>query len=159
MPRRLGPTVPETLRRLLAGDDLPARVGLTLLLLTVDEEGWPHSAMLSAGEVLAPSPDGPELRFALWATSSTTANLGRSGRGTLFSVVPPATYTLRVRARRLPDADVQGHPLALFGARVEEALEDVVTYAEVTSGIAFRLADPERTLAAWRESVEAMRRA
>lgn len=158
MPRSLGAKVPESLRPLLDGHDLEGSAGLTLLLLTTGESGWPHVAMLSAGEVLATA--GAEVRLALWAGSHTTANLERTGKATLMAVVPPATYYLRLVAGGPPrEASVGGHPRAVFVTEVEEALEDVVAYAEVTSGIRFDLPDREKVLAAWRGNLEAMRSA
>jgi len=154
MPRLLGGRVPEPLARLLDGEALEEKVGHTFLLLTADGSGWPHVAMLSVGEVVCPAPD--RLRLALWPRSHTTGNLERSNAAVLMAVLPPATYYLRLRCRRLPDMSVGDTPRAMFEAALEETLEDVVAYAEVTSGIGFRLTDPERTLAAWREAGAAL---
>lgn len=154
MPRRLEPTVPAALARLLDGRDLEAAVGLTLLLITASEDGWPRVAMLSAGEVLAPA--GGEVRLALWGGTHTTANLARTGQGTLMAVVPPATYYLRLRAAPPREASVGGHPRAIFVTAIEEAREDVVAYAEVTSGIEFSLVDRPATLKAWAANLKAM---
>src|SRR5207253_1291726 len=148
----------EAVRSLLGGARLEDAVGLTVLLLTVDEEGWPRIAMLSAGEVLATGPRS--LRVALWPHSSSTANPLRSPHATLALVHGGAGWYLRCRVTgghelALPD----GRRLAGFELRSEEALEDVVPYAELTGGISFRLPEPEPVLAAWRETVRAMRSA
>jgi len=63
MPRSLGSTLPADLAAALDGSRLADQVGDTYLLLTMSEAGWPHVAMLSAGEVLAV--DDAELRLAL----------------------------------------------------------------------------------------------
>jgi len=55
MSRSLGASLPEEIFELLDGHDLPAREGLTILLLTASAEGWPQVAMLSVGDVLATS--------------------------------------------------------------------------------------------------------
>ena len=78
MSETLPPVLPETLHRLLDGSDLDGKVGETMELLTVGPEGWPHVALLSAGEVLAATPE--EIRLALWPSSQTTANLRRTGQ-------------------------------------------------------------------------------
>jgi len=155
MPRRLEPLVPEPLAALLDGHDLEAAIGLTLLLLTTSEDGWPHVAMLSAGEVLVPEQE--EVRLALWGGTQTSANLARGGQATLMAVLPPATYYLRLKAGAPLETHVGGHPRAIFRTSVEEALEDLVAYAEVTSGIQFKLVDTEATLRSWRANLEAMR--
>jgi hypothetical protein len=158
MSRSAGREVPGAVRALLDGTRLDEAVGLTVLLLTVDEAGWPRLAMLSAGEVLVMGPR--TLRLALWPHSASTANLARSTRATLALVHGGAGWYLRCSARRRPDLALPGgRLLAGFELLVTEALEDVVPYAELTGGISFRLADPERVLAAWREAVAAMRSA
>ena len=50
MSRGLEPGVPEAVRRIL--EDEPERqVGLTILVLSELETGWPHLAMVSVGEL------------------------------------------------------------------------------------------------------------
>jgi hypothetical protein len=158
MSRSAGRSLPAAVRGLLDGTRLEQAAGLTVLLLTVDEPGWPRAAMLSAGEVLATGPR--ELRLALWPDSSSTANLARSRIATLALVHGGAGWYLRCRARRHGDLALPGgRRLAGFALQVDEVLEDRVPYAELTGGIGFRLVDPERTLEAWREAVAAMRAA
>lgn len=155
MTRRTSDRLPPSLAAVLDGSHLETRAGETFLLVSVDEDGWPHVAMLSVGEVLATGPR--ELRLALWPGSQTTANLRRSRRALLMAVVPPATYHLRLTCRPAGEVTAQGRRLAAFVAEVEEVLEDVVAYAEVLTGISFRLVDPGRTVAAWTEAVEGLK--
>ena len=157
MPRSLGAELPAPVWELLDGRDLPGRVGLTWLLVTVAEDGWPHVAMLSVGEVLAVGPGS--LRFALWPGSRTTANLERTGHGLLMGVVEGAAYYVRLQARRGADLSVRGRPRAFFLVEVEEVLEDTVGYATITGGIGFRLNQPEQVLADWAAAVAGMRNA
>ena len=122
------------------------------------EDGWPHLAMLSVGEVLATGPR--ELRLALWRSSTATANLTRAGQATLALVHDGTGYYLRCSARRGPDLELeQSGPLAYFVARVEDVLEDNVGYAVLESGIQYRLARPEQVLPRWREAIAALRTA
>jgi hypothetical protein len=156
--RRVGRELPPAIRQQLDGSDLERAAGLTVLLLTVDEAGWPRVAMLSAGEVLAVGPR--EIGLALWPDGTSTANLARAGRATLALVHSGAGWYVRCAARREVDLGLaDGRRLAAFVLAVEEVLADVVPYAELTTGIEFQLAEPERTLAAWRAVVDALRRA
>lgn len=154
MPRSLGPRLPVEVLALMNGKDLARREGITFLLITAGED-WPHVAMLSAGEVFAPS-DG-EIRLALWPGSQTTKNLTAGGRALLMAIASGGAYYVRLRCTGPVDIAVRGKPRALFSASVHDVLKDVVDYAEITTGIGFRLPNAEQVLAAWEASVEAMR--
>lgn len=155
MSRRIASVLPAALASSLQGSNLRGRVGETHLLISADADGWPHVAMLSAGEVLATG--SSELRLALLPASQTTANLIRSGTAVLMTVIPPATYYVRLRCRQLPNIAVLDRKLAAFSAEIVEISDDQVAYAEVQSGIRFRLIDPEETLRAWTEALGALR--
>jgi hypothetical protein len=157
VPRSLGSAVPAELAAALDGRRLAERVGDTYLLITTSEEGWPHVAMLSAGEVLAV--EEAMLRLGLWPGTRSTENLLRSRRGLLMAVMPPATYYLRLRVRALGEVPVEDRRLAVFDAAVDDVLEDVVGYARVTAGIRFELTDPPRIIAHWASAIAAMRSA
>src|SRR5258708_5563009 len=143
--------MPEAVLRALDGHDLPGHVGLTFPLLTVDASGWPHVALLSAGEVLAVGES--ELRLALWPGSETTANLTRDGRGTLMVIAGATAFYLELEARPASPGD----RLALFTARVRRVLADEVAYARITTGISFDLPDPASVLGRWRDTIGALR--
>jgi hypothetical protein len=156
MPTSLGSKLPEKLQDLFAGTDLAARVGETFLLLTTGEDGWPHMAMLSVGELLLA--DASTLRAALWLHSTATRNLTREGRGVLALVHDGAGYYLRCQATRGPDLDLgEDGRLAYFDLGIEDVLEDAVNYAVLTSGMTFTLNNPEQVLARWQRTVDAMR--
>ncbi len=157
MSRSLGSALPAELVTLIDGRDPRRREGLTFLLVTVSEGAWPHVALLSVGEVLATSER--ELRLALWTGTTTTTNLGGAGRATLMLVHGRATYYVRLAVRRQPDLFLAHAKRAFFVASVEEVLEDVVSYAEITSGVSFRLTEPEQTVPLWEETIAAMRAA
>lgn len=53
MTRSLGSELPEPVHAALTVDDPAEAEGLTLLLLSVRADGWPHLALLSVGEVVA----------------------------------------------------------------------------------------------------------
>jgi hypothetical protein len=134
------PQLPAALARALADDQVERAEGLAFELATIGETGWPHLALLSAGELVAVSPG--ELRIALHAGSGTSANLGRSERALLHAVVERSTWTVRLEARSLGEHSVDGAPLACFSARVVDVTEHRAPYADVVSGITFALSDP-----------------
>jgi hypothetical protein len=154
--RQLDPVVPAALRELLDSDDLAAAEGFTMLLVTVTDDGWPHVAMVSVGEVVATSDE--TLRLALWPGSTATRNLTPDGRGALAAVVDGTSYSLRLGVGR--DGEVEtplAGQLARFEARVESASADEAPYAVLESGVRFRLKDPPAVLARWAELREALR--
>ncbi|MCY4087836.1 MAG: hypothetical protein OXG37_13380 [Actinomycetia bacterium] len=53
---------------------MAAKEEVTALLGTTNDDGWPHVAMMSVGELAAVDPHRP--RAALWRSSTATANLG-----------------------------------------------------------------------------------
>lgn len=156
MSRSEGNALPEAIRPLFEGKDIGTLEGLTFLLLTSTPEGWPYLAMLSVGEVIATGPS--ELRLALWPNSTTTANLTESGKATLTLVHEATGYSIRVLTRRGTDLHLgQYGLLAFFEATVEDVLVDVAPYAELTSGVTFRLKDPGQVLPRWQFTVDALR--
>ena len=152
MSRSIGHELPAALRPLLDGSDLANREGLTFLLLTNDESGWPQVAMLSVGEVVAVDPS--TLRAALWLGSGTTRNLSRTGRGTLMLVADGNGYYVRVSARRGDDLDLGSDGrLAYFVLRIE------ADYAALTSGVTFRLKQPDQVVPRWQHTIDRLRAA
>src|SRR5919202_2623673 len=153
MPTSLGPRLPPSVESLFAGTDLAAGVGETFLLLTVGDEGWPHMAMLSVGELLAADPG--TLRAALWLHSRASRNLTRDGRGLLALVQDGAGYYLRCQATRGPDLDLgEDGRLAYFELQIQDVLEDAVSYAVLTSGMTFKLHGPDRVLCRWQSTID-----
>src|SRR5438477_589486 len=119
MTRSLGVELPEALQRLLDGSNLAGREGLTFLLLTADEQGWPQVALLSVGELVAINPD--TLHAGLWLHSGTTGNLTRTGRATLALIANGNGYYVRLNARRGADLELGGDGrLAFFTLDVED---------------------------------------
>jgi hypothetical protein len=150
-----GPRLPTDVVALLDGNDLDARVGFTIELLTVDAESWPGVALLSAGEALAL--DDSTVRLALWPGTRTTANLTRTGRGVLAFVHDGAAYTLRLETCRAADL-VEPAPLAVFDGRVAAVRRDEVPYARLESGITFDLSDRPAVVTRWRSTIGELRR-
>ena len=147
--------LPDDVRALLDGEDLEARVGLTVELVTVDADGWPRVALLSAGEIVAIGAE--RLRLALWPASRSAANLERSGRALLALVWEGAAHRVGNEAARGPDIEVAGEARAAFDARVRSVARDEVPYARLRTGITFELPERAPVLARWAAMVAAMR--
>jgi hypothetical protein len=164
MARTIGTTLPSSLAVLLSDDTFATHAGddaadLTILVLSVAPDGWPHLAMVSLGEVVAVRPRA--LRLALCPSSTAARNVWREQRTTLVLIHDGAAYSIRCAARRGPDLILpdDGGQLACFGLRVDDVLEDVAPYAVLTSGVTFQLNDPEGTGQRWRATRAALRAA
>ena len=154
-----GPTasreVPDGVMRYLDGTELLTKTQ-ALRLSTVDSDGWPHAALLSAGDMVMMS--SGRIRFALFPQSTVTSNLEREGRLTVALSLDGGICELRLRSRRLAHSapDV---PLAFFEAEVETVRQHVAPYATVTGGITFSLHDPQAVLPRWQRQIVALRAA
>jgi hypothetical protein len=145
--------LPAPVAAVINGLDLTDKVGQTISLTATDDTGWPRIALLSIGEVL--SATGTDIRLALHAGSGTTAAHTATGWGLLTTVVDGTHYRIRVRTSRIPldDAD----PLAYFHGTVVNVDEDRVPYAELTSGITYRLNDPVAVVNRWSRQIDRLR--
>jgi hypothetical protein len=146
----------------LRGDELAARLGTAVLILTLDGAGWPHPAMLSYGEIVAVDPF--RIRLAVHRRSGTADNLRRAGLITLCFVDPGMAYYVKARVGS-PEDPMTGFPsLARFEATVatvlaDEAREDSEPGATVVDGIRFALGrSAAAVLRDWRAVVENLRR-
>ena len=110
-----------------------------VLLVTLDEKGWPYAAMLSYLEVIAP--DRANIRLAPWNNSTTTANIRRNGKVTLLVVDEGMADYIQGTATELC-RDLEGFPgMAKINVRIESLLEDkALNYegsARITTGVRF----------------------
>jgi hypothetical protein len=147
--------IPDGVRRYLDGNDLLAKTQ-ALRLSTVSSDGWPHAALLSAGDMVM-MPSG-NIRLALFADSTASSNLDRDGRLSISLSLDGGICELRLVARRLSHtaADV---PLAFFEAEVETVRRHVAPYAAVTGGVEFALHEPQSVLPRWQRQIAALRAA
>ncbi|SDC52442.1 pyridoxamine 5'-phosphate oxidase family protein [Paraburkholderia lycopersici] len=154
-----GPTsaaqLPAAIVRGLDGDHLEAHLADAIRLSTVSEDGWPHAAQLSAGEILAVN--GAALLIAIWPQSNTTRNLARDGRLTLSLAHDGALLEIRARAHLVAQRQT-ALELSVFRVEIESVAEHRAKYAEVLGGVTFRLHEPERVLARWREQIAMLRK-
>ncbi|CAM4167322.1 pyridoxamine 5'-phosphate oxidase family protein [Saccharibacillus endophyticus] len=150
------PVLDDTLYALLDGTRLHEKTQIAMTLHTVDEAGYPHQAMVSAGEVIAESRG--TLRISLWLGTNTTSNLLRDGKALLGVVHGGISHTVRLQAQSLPELDDVRHPRARFAAKVLDIRADLAKYATLTSGITIELNDPQAVVARWEETLEELKR-
>ena len=155
-PQSTGATqLPDALIRYLDGTDLLHKTQ-ALRVSTVDAAGWPHAALLSAGDAVAVSPQ--QLRFAVFAQSTTAANLARDARVTVTLSLDRGMCELRMHARRLSKIS-NDVPLAIFEATVGDVRMHVAPYADVTTGITFQLHQPDAVRERWERQLAALKSA
>ncbi|UQD70722.1 pyridoxamine 5'-phosphate oxidase family protein [Bradyrhizobium japonicum] len=147
--------IPDALARYLDGTELLTKTQ-ALRLSTVDADGWPHAALLSAGDMLV-TPSG-RIRLALFPQSSMTSNLERDGRLAIALSLDGGMCELRLRCRRLAHSSPEV-PLAFFEAEAETVRHHVAPYATVTTGVTFALHDPGAVLPRWQRQIAALRSA
>jgi len=143
--------LPPPVAALVDGTELAAKVGHTISLIAVDDEGWPRLALLSVGEVFSAS--GTDLRLALHSGSGTTAALTGSGKALLNVILGATSYRIRATVQRLSDTE----GLAYFRGDIVRIHEDRVGYAEITSGITYRLDDPDTVVERWARQVNRLK--
>lgn len=154
MSRELEPAVPEAVRRCLE-DDPERQLGLTFLVLSELEAGWPHVAIVSVGELVVAA-DG-RLALALWPTSTCASNLARTGRATLAVVADGLAFSLRCQVDdEFPITADEDPVMRGFVLRVTAAIDDAAPYADLLSGVTYRLHDVPATLARWRRTRAAL---
>jgi hypothetical protein len=133
------------------GTHLEDKLHVAAMLATVDPEGWPHLAYLSAGEVLVH--DARRVSVCLWPASRTTANLQCAGRGVLYAAAAGAVWEVKFVAVLRSGSNTP----VIFDADVTEVQRHAAPYAEVTALIGFRLNDPPSTVERWRQQIDKMR--
>jgi hypothetical protein len=147
--------IPDGVTRYLDGADLLTKTE-AVRLSTVGSDGWPHAALLSAGDMVT-MPSG-RIRFAIFPQSTMASNLEREGRLTIALSLEGGICEMKLRCRRLAysSSDV---PLAFFEAEVESIRQHVAPYADVTGGVTFALHDPKAVLPRWQRQIAALRAA
>ncbi len=141
MSKLLGKVINEELLGRLSGNDIRSTVGKALIIVTVDEQGWAHPAVLSYYEIVAKSED--RIDIAVGKTSTTGKNLRRTGKITLLVTDAGINYYIKGDARETRESLGKVPFMSLFRVEVAQLLEDQEPGATITSGIAFTR--PEKT--------------
>jgi len=141
MSKLLGKVINEELLGRLSGKDIGSKEGKAIIVVTVDEQGWPHPAVLSYYEIVAKSEC--QIDIAVGKTSTTGKNLRRTGKITLLVTDAGINYYIKGDAREARVSLGTVPFMSLFRVEVAQLLEDQEPGATITSGIAFTR--PEKT--------------
>ncbi|GLR10972.1 pyridoxamine 5-phosphate oxidase [Mixta theicola] len=145
--------LPEAVFSRLRGDIKPQAVNEAVRLSTVDADGWPHAAQLSLGEVFAV--DRQTLRVALWPHSHTTENLRRDGRLSVAMAYDRGIIEMRGRAIQIAENETDLN-LAVFEIDIGNIQLHRSDYADVATGVTFKLHEPEKVEARWQHQRHAL---
>jgi hypothetical protein len=137
---------------LLNGEDLVSKQGEAMMLVTVSEDGWSNTAMISVGEIVAISKS--DLRLGLWPTTTTTRNIIRTGKATLILIYNGKVHYIRLLLERIEVLPAAHYERERFAARIVSFREDVAQYAEITSGIQIALNSPVEVVERWKQTVK-----
>jgi hypothetical protein len=146
--------LPPPLLTALDGDHLDEHAAEAIRVSTVGADGWPHGAQLSVGEVLAL--DAHTLLVAMWPNSNTAQNMRRDGRLTLSLVHDGALMEIRAHASLVAEQQT-ALGLSVFRLQIEKVDVHRARYAEVLTGVTFRLYEPDGVIARWRDQIAMLR--
>ncbi len=141
MSKLLGKVITEELLGRLSGKDIRSKEGKALIIVTVDEQGWAHPAVLSYFEIVAKSED--RIDIAVGKTSTTGKNLRRTGKITLLVTDAGVNYYIKGNAQETRQSLGAVPFMSLFRMEVVQLLEDQEPGALITSGLTF--IRPEKT--------------
>jgi hypothetical protein len=141
--------------RFFDGEQLEAKVGETAVLVAADYQGWPRTALLSAGEVLATS--SSRLALLTYAGSRTTGALRESGRGMLLLVLSGIVHKVMLEVSQAATAQPVPDAFTVLLASVSDCEQDRSGYATVLHGIEFELTDQPAVLSRWYDQIRLLR--
>lgn len=136
MSQILGTRLTEELFHRLKGDAMASKSDKAIVVVTVDEAGWAHPAMLSYYEIVAK--DRTTIDLAIGKTSTTAKNLRRTGKITLLITDTDMNYYIKGGARELRESMEDVPFMSLFRVAVEHLLEDLEPDSVITSGVTFQ---------------------
>ncbi len=136
MSQHVGTKLTEELFHRLKGEAMASKTDKAIVIVTVDEAGWPHPAMLSYYEVVAK--DRATIDLAIGKTSVTAKNLRRAGKIALLITDSDVNYYVKGSARELRDSMQDAPFMSLFRVAVEHLLEDLDPDGVITSGVTFQ---------------------
>ncbi|MDY0941339.1 pyridoxamine 5'-phosphate oxidase family protein [Priestia megaterium] len=143
--------LPKAVRSFLNGKGLERKQHDAMLLSTVTSEGFPHVAMISAGELVAIS--SSRVKLLIWKDTTSSKNMIQNHKATVTLVMEGKAYYIKLLLKK--EASVlSGYEL--FTGEVAAFKEDYAKYAVLTSGIQFQLHHPKEVLSRWEKSIEAV---
>jgi hypothetical protein len=136
MSQVLGKELTPALLERLSGAQVETHEGKIIPIFTLDEEGWPHPALLSYYEIVAKNP--MTLDTAVWKNSSTAINLRRARKVTLMISDRCVNYYLKGSVSEL-EYEMTGAPaVSRFRITLEQVIEDQEANAEITTGLTYK---------------------
>ncbi|MCY8513868.1 pyridoxamine 5'-phosphate oxidase family protein [Bacillus atrophaeus] len=145
----------DRLFELLDGNRLKEKQHEAFVLQTVSEDGWPHAAMISAGEIIAAG--RTDLRIALWKNTTTAGNMIRTGQAQLAAWWKGAAHYVKLQCEPLPPLADAAYDRERFSCRIVSVKEDIAKYADLTSGVSIQLHNPEEVLKRWAVTLEELK--
>lgn len=135
MSQLLGIELTEELFERLKGEDVVSKREKAIVIVTVDERGWAHPAMLSYYEVVAKHRSRIDL--AIGKASTTAKNLRRTGKISVLLTDHGMNYYVKGQAREIKESIEGVSFMSLFSIKVDQLLEDQEPDATITSGVTF----------------------
>ncbi len=131
MSKLIGAELPDDLFRWLS-EGLETNAEKVILVCTIDEEGWPHPAMLSCLEVVAKNRGN--IRLAPYKNSSTTWNMRRNGKLTMMVIDERVAYYITGSVEELArDMKCSSH-VSKLNMKVEQVQTDQAD-EQIESGV------------------------
>ncbi|WP_217972133.1 pyridoxamine 5'-phosphate oxidase family protein [Staphylococcus xylosus] len=137
----------DDLQDLLNGKQLAQKQHIAMILQSITSEGYPHSAMVSVGEVIAL--DSEHLRIALWPQTQTSISLAEKRKSNLIIIYNNMVSYLELDITLLPSLDNEVYERTRFEATIKSIRQDIAKYADITSGITVEMHEPEQVLNRW----------
>jgi hypothetical protein len=135
MSKILGNELTDALLRRLSGAAVASQEGKIIPVFTLDEEGWPHPALLSYYEVVAKN--AATLEMAIWKDSSTANNLRRTPKISLMITDHGVNFYIKAVVQEV-EKEMAGAPqVSRFRMTVQQLLEDQEPNAQITSGMTY----------------------
>lgn len=137
----IGNRLPDVLLKKLSGRNIQSVAEKAIPVCTVDSAGWPHPAMLSYFEIVAP--DAENLRLAIYKDSSTASSIRRNGKLTILFVDERMAYYVKGTASEMARQMSSTPYNSKFNFHVEQVLADAANEefepgVYITSGITYR---------------------
>jgi hypothetical protein len=135
MSQILGNRLSDFLVSRLSGAAVESHEGKIIPILTLDDQGWPHPALLSYYEIVAKDPS--TLEMAIWKDSSTANNLRRTPKISLMIVDKGVNFYIKGAVKELEHAMAGAPQVSRFQIEVRQVLEDQEPNAQITSGMTY----------------------
>ncbi|MFP5163948.1 pyridoxamine 5'-phosphate oxidase family protein [Staphylococcus equorum] len=143
--------IPEQIKSLLDGKYLDEKKDIAMMLQSITNEGYPHTAMVSVGEVVAT--DSEHIRIALWPNTQTANSLSEIGKASLVIVYNKKVFYFELDTKLLPPISNEKFSRMRFDAFTKNIKEDRAKYADITSGITVEMHESEEVLKRWKITI------